>query len=75
MRLIGHVNEVNQHFLLVLFIQIVSWVSEGVVDILDETKWPYRIYMFVYCVFYCTLLAMAAETEFQVSRVFILLTN
>jgi len=72
LQFIGHVNEVNKHFLLVLFIQIVSWVSEGFVHILDDNQWPYRIYMCAYCVYYCTLLGMAAETEFQVRHILFL---
>jgi len=60
------INYINSGILLVVYLQIISWVSSTALDFLQDENWFNRIYMFLHCVLYSSMFILAAEVNHKV---------
>jgi len=66
-KVFGYVNKVNGPVMLVVYVQIISWISSTTLETLDEVNWPRRIYMGMYYTLYVCTFYFAAEVNHKVN--------
>jgi len=62
----GKINEVNGPIFMIIFVQIIPWISSSMIEIIDEDKWSNRAYMIFYYCLYLTMFGFAAEANQKV---------
>jgi len=65
---VNTVNEINSGVMLVSYVQLLSWLSQTSVDVMEHNNWIYRVYAFIYYILYALTYVLAAEANKKVRR-------
>jgi len=64
---VNGINEINSKVMLVVYVRLLSWLSQSSVDVLEPSNWLIKVHLLIYYIFYSSIFILAAEANRQVS--------